>query len=38
LTRDVGVRWVGHGSVLVFDFQSSGTIQAPDVGDPERVA
>lgn len=38
LTRNVRVRWVGHRSVLVFDCQSSGTIQAPDGADRERVA
>jgi hypothetical protein len=32
------VRWLGHDSVLVFDYQSSGTIQALDVVGAERVA
>jgi hypothetical protein len=38
LTRNVRVRWVGHGSAFVFECQSSGTIQARDGADCERVA
>ena len=32
------MRWLGHGIVLVFDYESSGTIQALNAGLAERVA
>jgi hypothetical protein len=32
------VRWLGHGILLVFDYRSSGTIQALDVGERWRVS